>query len=136
MTEGERYRNNDLRVYNQDTQLHADGSYTGNTRSSALECPRGQRWYVGAAGAQTPTGRHRYAATLQQWGARLRSTGYLAYQSYRVLYDNAAAQPQNYQRYGRGMGRNFLVAQRVVDGQRQLGITPLGDAILPSSSSS
>ncbi|KAJ6133076.1 hypothetical protein N7471_008291, partial [Penicillium samsonianum] len=126
---GQRYRGGNLRIENRDTRRHNDGSYVGNTRSSPMECPTDQRWYVGSLEMeQVPLEEHMYAVTLQQWGESLRTMGYLAREGYSVLYNGFAPDYTNYRRNGRGIGVNFLIYSTLVNDVRYLSVQRIGDA--------
>ncbi|KAL4773042.1 hypothetical protein BDW60DRAFT_206795 [Aspergillus nidulans var. acristatus] len=132
-TAAERNGRRDLRVYNEDRRRHADGTYAGNTRADAFECDDGERWWPGNVADVTPEGHHTYAALLQAWGRSLHTQGYLGTQGYQVLFNyngNRTPDPARYSRYGRGLGRNFIVERRVVNGREQMRANFRGDATL------
>ncbi|KAG2003864.1 hypothetical protein GB937_009357 [Aspergillus fischeri] len=107
----------DNRIWNRDDGRDGNPN-TGNTRSRALQCPRGQRWYIAQAAAPSAAGNHYYATELAEFARTLYDQGYLGAQAFRLIYpgsDNPFEfHTSQYQQFGDGMSRNFLMVEREI----------------------
>jgi hypothetical protein len=99
---------------------HDSNLNTGNTRSRALQCPSGQWWYIAQAAAPSAAGNHYYATELAEFARTLYDQGYLGAQAFRLIYlgsDNPLRfHTSQYQQFGDGMSRNFLMVEREIMG--------------------
>jgi hypothetical protein len=105
----------DNRIWNRDSGRNGNPN-TGNTRSRALQCRAGQRWYIAQATVPSAAGNHYYATELAEFARTLYDQGYLGSQAFRLIYpgsDNPLEfYTSQYQQFGDGMNRNFLMVER------------------------
>lgn len=133
-----RNRFSDNRVDGRDS-TRGESHNGANSRSRALQCPIGRRWYIAEATVPSAAGNHYYASELAEFARTLYDQGYIGALGFRQIFErtgNSQFGPDGYQRYGDAMNRNFIIElQETAPGWEDWVTREIGDIHDGSSSS-